>query len=81
MKNLYVSIYDNEEDVSEWLEIAPFDEREEEEEINEVKTCFIQRIIFHGIECIKIKEDYGSFLQKHYYPIVRYSIRHVEIFE
>ncbi len=82
MKKLYVNIYDNEENESRWLEIVPFDEREEEHEINMVKTCFIQKVMFHGVNCLKIKEDCGGLpTYRHYYPIGRYSIRHVETFE
>ena len=81
MEKLWVLIYDNEEEYGEWLEAYPFDEREDEENINEDKTCFIQKTHFHDEECLKIKVYRCFYLETHYYPICRYSVRHVEILE
>ncbi len=81
MKKLYILIYDNKEEYGEWLEAYPFDEREEDEGINEDKTCFIQKIMFHNEECFKIKVEFGYTTETCYYPVSRYSIRHVEIFQ
>ena len=81
MKKLYVLFYDNKEGFGERLELYPFDEREEEESINEDKTCFIQKVMFHNQDCLKIKVDYGYVAQIRYLPTPRYSIEFVEIFE
>ena len=81
MEKLYILIYDNQEEVGEWFEIVPFDEREEMEEINKDKTCFVQRTDYYDEECFKIKVDCGYICETHYYPTSRYSIRHVEILQ
>ena len=81
MKKLYVLIYDNQEEVGEWFEIVPFDEREEMEEINKDKTCFVQRTDYYDVECFKIKVDCGYSIETRCYPTFRYSIQQVEIIE
>ena len=81
MEKLSILIYDNQEEVGEWLEALPFDEREEKKGINVDKTCFVQKVVFRDEECLKIKVDCNYLIETHYYPIYRYSIRHVETFE
>ena len=81
MEKLWILIYNNQEEYGEWLEALPFDEREESEGLNRVKNCFIQKVIFRDEECLKIKVDCNYLIEAHYYPVSRYSIRHVETFE
>ena len=81
MKRLWIIIYDKTTEADECLEAVPFDEREEEEEINENKTCFFQKVQYHGYDCLKIKVDCGYSVEIRYYPVDVFSIQQVEIFE
>ena len=72
MEKLYVNIYDNKEEAGEWLVAIPFDEN---------KTLFVQKVMIHNEECLKIKVDLVYMSETYYYPVSRYSIRQVEIFE
>ena len=75
MKKLRILIHDNKKDVSEYVEAYPF-------LVDEDTTCFVQlSALFKDENCLKIKVCIGYSYETLYYPISRYSIRQVEIFE
>lgn len=75
MKKLRILIHDNKKDVSEYVEAYPF-------LVGEDTTCFVQlSALFKDENCFKIKVCIGYSYETLYYPVSRYSIRHVEIFE
>lgn len=77
---IYVQMTDNEKDTGEWLVLVPFDEAEVKDGTNDDRDTYMQMVVMHGELCLKVKVDEGYIVTTYYYPIRRYSVTHISMY-